>query len=434
MESKVEAALGMSRKWDAREAGREVAETAIKNLIRPPDFFLLFSTIHYEKYGGFQEFLNGVWDVLPKGTPLVGGTVAGFMNNYGCYARGTSALAVSYPDIDVAIGYGNNTKRNPKKAVRHSIEMIEKGLISSQYKNKFLFNFVSGTSVMKIPGQGYKKVVDSGFMSKFIMLAFGMSQYLFQKGFGREDEIFEEIIKKLPNYHMILGASMDDYKAIRNYQFFNDKIFTNSVINMGISTDLNLDVCTTHGMNETDIKFVITKLSRNKHIIHKINNKPAVPELLRLLDWPEGFLNEKTMVHRILYYPVSLRRHGREVPVVMPGILKNSIITPCLLDDGEVSVLTVSGNNLIHAMSKNLRFFNKIQPEFGLFSTCITILETLGYKTNLLREEILDYFKEKPFVMFFGPGEGTYSPTNSITYANMSFNTVVFGHHQKMSL
>src|SRR5512136_1247059 len=88
MNVKVEAALGMSRKWNAREAGKEVAETAIKNLTLPPDFFLLFSTIHYEKYGGFQEFLNGVWDILPKKTPLIGGTVAGFINNYGCFSRG----------------------------------------------------------------------------------------------------------------------------------------------------------------------------------------------------------------------------------------------------------------------------------------------------------------------------------------------------------
>ena len=53
LESKFEAAVGMSRKWDAREAGREVARSAIQKLRHPPNFFLLFSTIHYEKYGFF---------------------------------------------------------------------------------------------------------------------------------------------------------------------------------------------------------------------------------------------------------------------------------------------------------------------------------------------------------------------------------------------
>jgi hypothetical protein len=40
---------------------------------------------------------------------------------------------------------------------------------------------------------------------------------------------------------------------------------------------------------------------------------------------------------------------------------------------------------------------------------------------------MLSYFKDKPFISFFCAGEGTYSPTSEIIYANMSFNTVVFG-------
>jgi len=427
----VDAAVGMTRKWDAREAGREVARNTIKQLNSPPNFFLLFSTIHYRDHGGFEEFLNGVWDVLPKGTPLVGGTVAGFVNNYGCYARGAAALAVSHSNMNVVLGIGKNTKRNPKRAAKHSSEMIKKGFAESKYKNNFLLNFVSGASVMKIPGQGYTRVVDSGLMSKFVMQAFGMSQYLLQKGVGREDEILEEFVKKLPDYHMILGTSIDDHKGISNYQFFNDEIFTNSVVNLGVATDLYLDICTTHGMKKTDIKFEITKLSKNKHIIHEINNKPAVSELYRILNWPEGFLNDKTMTHTIIFYPISLKRHDREVPVVMPFILKDSIMTPCVIDDGEVSILTVSGKNLVNAVKDNLRFFDGIQPEFGLCSTCMTILDTLGYKTQIIREEMLNYFKEKPFIMFFCAGEGTYSPTKKITYANMSFNTAVFGYNSQ---
>ena len=87
---KFEAAVGISRKWDAREAGREVVRSTINKLNKPPDFILLFSTIHYEKHGGLKEFLKGVWDILPKETPLIGGTVYGFMNEYGCYASGST--------------------------------------------------------------------------------------------------------------------------------------------------------------------------------------------------------------------------------------------------------------------------------------------------------------------------------------------------------
>ena len=429
MDSKLEAAIGMSRKWDAREAGREVAETAIQQLSRPPDFFLLFSTIHYEKYGGFQEFLNGVWDVLPKGTPLVGGTVTGFMNNYGCFSRGASGIAVSSSSLDVAVGLGRNTKRNPKKAAKQCAEMIQDTLKESPFQNKFLLNFISGPVMPSIPGVGQKKYIRSGFVSKFALQALGLSQTLVQKGLGREDEIFEETVQQLPEYQMILGTSMDDYKGIRNYQFFNDKLLTNTIVNLGVATDLDLNVRTTHGMKKTDLHFTITKLGARNHAICKINNKPAVPELLRLLQWPEGFLTEETMSHTILYYPISLKRRGREVPIVMPVIIKDSILVPCIIDDGDVSILTVSGKDLINAVQENLHFFDGIQPEFGLFSACMTILQTLGDKTTMLHKELCRYFKQKSFLLFYSAGEGTYSPTTDMTYANMSFNTAVFGHN-----
>ena len=415
MKSNIETAIGMTRKWDAREAGREVAETAIKNLTRPPDFFLLFSTIHYEKYGGFEEFLDGVWDVLPTETPLVGGTVTGFMNNYGCFSRGASALAVSNPSMDVAVGVGKNTKRNPHRAARQCADMIQNGLKESPYKNKFLLNFISGPVMPSIPGVGQKKYIRSGFVSKFALQALGLSQALVQKGLGREDEIFEETVQQLPDYQMILGTSMDDYKGMKNYQFFNDKILTNAVVNLGVATDLDMGVCTTHGMKPTDLHFTITKLGAGNHAICEINNKPAVPELLRLLKWPEGFLTEETMLHTILYYPISLKRRGREVPVVMPLIMKDYIFVPCIIDDGEVSILTVSGKDLINAVKENLQFFDEIQPEFGLFSACMTILQTLGHKTNIVQEELRNYFKDKSFLLFYSAGEGTYSPSQKIS-------------------
>lgn len=430
MKSKVETAIGLSRKWDARQAGREVAETAIQNLNRPPDFFLVFSTIHYEKYGGFQEFLNGVWDVLPKGTPLIGGTVTGFMNNYGCFSRGASGLAVSYPSMDVAVGVGKNTKRNPKKAATQCADMIQKKLKESPYKNKFLLNFISGPVMPSIPGVGQKKYIRSGFISKFALQVLGLSQTLVQKGLGREDEIFEQTVEQLPDYQMILGTSMDDYKGIRNYQFFNETLLTNSVVNLGVATDLDLDAYTTHGMRPTDLKFTITKLGAGNHAICEINHKPAVPELLKILHWPEGFLTEETMSHTILYYPISLRRRGKEVPIVMPVIMKDYIIAPCIIDGGEVSILTVSGKDLISAVKNNLHFFDDVQPEFGLFSACMTILQTLGHRTNIIQKELCNYFLDKPFLLFYSAGEGTYSKSKDITYANMSINTAIFGRYK----
>jgi len=43
------AGVGLSRSWDAKKAGEEVAATALEKLDKDPKFFPLFSTIHFMK-------------------------------------------------------------------------------------------------------------------------------------------------------------------------------------------------------------------------------------------------------------------------------------------------------------------------------------------------------------------------------------------------
>jgi len=135
------------------------------------------------------------------------------------------------------------------------------------------------------------------------------------------------------------------------------------------------------------------------------------------------------MLKTILYYPISFKRYDRETPVVIPFILKDSIMVPCEIDEGTVSILTVSGKNLAKSIKDNLNHYENIRPDFGLFPTCVTIFETLGSNIKIIQKDLSTYFKEKPFLMFACAGEGSYSPENKkITYANMSFNSAIFGH------
>ena len=218
-ESKLETSVGMSRKWDAREAGREVARSTLLKLSKPPNLFLLFSTIHYEKYGGFQEFLNGVWDVLPEGTTLVGGTVAGFVNTEGCFSRGASALAISYQNLDTSVGIGSNIKRNPEKAVKECIEMINK----QNKKSDFYLEFISGPIIPNFPGIGKQTVIRSktsgNLMKKMIPTLFKANM-----GTDRADEFLNYLSKHIDR-PLIGAVCYDDGKLSKNYQFFNKKIY-----------------------------------------------------------------------------------------------------------------------------------------------------------------------------------------------------------------
>ena len=427
-ESEMEVALGMSRKWDAREAGREVAREVIQKLNTPPSFFVLFSTIHYEKHGGFQELLNGVWDVLPKGTLLVGGTVTGFMNNYGCYARGVTALAVSSTEMDVTIGYGKNTKRNPKKAARQCAKMIKEGLKNSQYENGFLLNLISASELPNIPVLGRKKIYTEGFSTKILLRLFGFSQYVLQKGVGRDDEVIEEMTKHLPEFNMLGGGTLDNGENLNNFQFFNKKVLTNTIVSLGIKTKCRLDVFTTHNMKNTGINFKITKTSKDGRIIHEINGKPAASELSRLLNWPKGFLNEESWYKITYYFPLGFKIDQSEDtigPRVIGGIFGQSLATVIRSKDPNASILTIDGRSLLKTIDDNLKIFPN-KPAFGLVSSCSTRLITMGDKIYQAKDHIQRYFGEKPFIVFYVGGESTYSPQKGLNYVNMSFNSAVF--------
>jgi hypothetical protein len=104
-ETDFKASVEISRKWDGEEVAIEIVDK-IKNKMSKPKFILLFTTIHYEKE--FKKLLSGIKDAFPD-SPLIGGTVAGFMTQEGCYTRGVTALAVDYPNMNVAVGIGHNT-------------------------------------------------------------------------------------------------------------------------------------------------------------------------------------------------------------------------------------------------------------------------------------------------------------------------------------
>ena len=161
MSDDFKASVNVSRQWDGKRVGQELVDK-IKQDNVDPDFILLFSTIHYE--GEFQKFLDIVKDEFPD-APLVGGTVAGFMSNEGCYTRGVSAMATEYENLDVAVGVGHNTKRNPTSAVHGLLQSLEPtDDDKDKFSNELLLNFISGTKIPSFPFMGQRRIIKNKFL------------------------------------------------------------------------------------------------------------------------------------------------------------------------------------------------------------------------------------------------------------------------------
>jgi len=428
--SKTKAAVCMSREWDAHLAGIELGNRIVKEIPYLSNVIVLFSTIHYQEHGGLESLLKGIYSVVPQDVTLVGGTVRGFSNNYGCYTRGASALVISSNEMDLAVGIGHNTKRNPQKAAQKAAAMIHDTLAQSTYKNGFLLNIIAGAEIPNIPPIGRKKIVEPGAAPKALMRLFSVSQKTLQMGSARDEDVIEELTKLFPSYYMLGGATLDDGPGFRSYQFHNRSVLKNSLISLGMKTNTDIIVKSTHNMKKTDLEFEVTKMSSDHRIIHEINGKPALDELLRLLQWPKEFLNEETWLKTTFYFPLGGKccesSHDSNVPHVIGIILGKSLVLTCKLIGNKATILTIDGKRLFDAVDENLTPIQQASSLFGIISSCTTRLETLGHKIYHVKDQVQNYLHNQPFIIYYVGGESTYSPTEGLDYANMSFNTAVF--------
>jgi hypothetical protein len=418
-----EASLGMSRKWDAREAGREVAREVIQKLKRPPNFFLLFATIHYEKHGGFQEFLNGIWDVLPEGTPLVGGTVAGFMNNYGCYTRGCTALAVSYPNMDVAVGVGHNTKRNPKKAVDSASNMIGK---NPKHNNNAIIEILPTAVIPKIPGVGQKNVILSKKMGNgFLKLLPAMKKLNY--GYDRADEILDFLSDRFEDRVIIGGCTMDDNKMLKNYQFYNQKIENNTLLTLNLSMPTKFFTSTITGYKVQDKTFNVDDISNDKHVIKKIDGEGARSALFEKLNLK---IEEKDAVYQLyknaFYYPLGFKKSGIWHACMIGLIYGENLIFANKIEDKTLTLLTVSIENTLTKINDSILKLSEQYPSCVLGFACETFLETLGKDIF----EVQNSFKKLkvPFLVPFVAGESIFTPEIGAHHLYESINLLAFGN------
>lgn len=416
-----EAAIAMSRKWNATEAGEEIGKQIIEKMKNKPKFVLLFSTIHYEKLGGFQKFLDAVNAQLPKGTPVVGGTVAGFMNNYGCYTRGASALAVYSDEMDVAVGVGHNTKRNPKKAAEECVGMIKH---TNTFQNSLTISTISNGTVPPLPLIGRNRVtrIPIPLLDSLFIKIFSLVNTSLQYGVGREVEVLDAFFKNSQDSDAIVVSSYDDNKSISNYQFFNTQVKENSICTLSVLSNLKTFSTTAYGIYSVGKSFKISEQGLFGCTFGQINGMPATKQVLKILNWPENYLDER-IYRRTYYYPIGYKINETLYPHVMGLFIGNHICCTYPFKQTELEVLHTSGSRLIKDVETDL---STLPPKKNLCLgvACTSQLEFLGANLYKIQEKLTKSFGSVPFLVLFSAGEGLKSKNEPFKYFNESFNLV----------
>ncbi|RLF58900.1 MAG: hypothetical protein DRN25_04690, partial [Thermoplasmata archaeon] len=379
----------------------------------------------YEKYGGFQELLNGVWEVLPEGTPLIGGTVAGFMNNYGCFARGVTGLAVYYPRMDVAVGVGHNTKRSPKKAGKRAAEMIRSRIKDGKFENKFLFVVISGPTLPQSEGFGTLKIITDKRLSKLLSKLTNISTRINQIGLGRESEVLEGLCEGMMEYSLIGISSNDDNRYMNHFQFYKDNVYKNSVVTLGINTDLSIYIKTSYGLIPTGKKAKVTGTENWNYIIKSLDNKPAVDVFFEKTGIMREIITDEN-IHRITpFLPIGCyHKDGTLHPYPVASFLGEYLLVGHNIVNDEIEFFLATGESLLKAVDESLKHLPNT-PKFMIISSCAGRLETLGKMIYAVRDKIMERV-DCPFLTLYGLGEERKDPFKPPHLLQESFNVAAF--------
>jgi hypothetical protein len=413
-----------TKEKDAYKAGKELTNKILQNLNDKPDFILLYCIGRYENYGGIQNLLKGLWENLPQDTKLIGGLVNGFITRQGCYAEGAVALAVKYDDMHIAVSYGKNTKRNPKKAAKQFVKNIKVNA-KNTYKHKLLLTNISGMEIPKSSGDN--PIIKSKIGGKIIPIMLKIMQKTKQKGFGREDELLKEISKQLPDYEIIHGSNGSVVDFSKNHQFLNKQVLTESVVGLLIETDADYFLNYANAAEETDIKLKITKISKDRRIIKKINNKHALSEFLRLMNWTMQDFERVKWVDITSKYPLGYYKNNKIFLRTILMIMGNYLGCLCEVEENEVFIAKMSTDKMVDSVNELLK---PEKPDFGFFTSCIARQGYLGPKIFQVQEKLKKYFQEKPFLLIYVGGEGLKKQGEEISILNETITCAIFEKNQ----
>jgi hypothetical protein len=432
LKPKIESAIGISTKWNAIEAGREVAKMVLSRMKNTPNFVLLYSTIHYKNNGGFQNLLNGIWEILPEKTALIGGTVSGFINNYGCYTHGVTAIAISYKNMDIATGIGSNTKRNPKLAAKICSKKIKKKLKNSKYNNKFLINSISGPTIPKIPFLGRVNIIKSKAVGLlFSYIAMPITEFL-GYGIGKEGDIVDKIGKEMKEFHIIGGSTMDDGKQISCFQFCGNKVYRNSIIALGVCTDLPIFLKGAINLKETNKSFKITKSIFGKRIITKIEGKPAKKRFIEVMGFSDQLYKDLGAFYykTANYFPISFEGN-REFVSGIGAFLGENILLGYKARGDNVVILSVSGRDSLDTIDEIFtKDYDKLLPFVFMPASGIRFINMVGDKTYDIKKRLDKYLGNIPYLLIGTVNENIGFPNQDTFSRVYSINALSFDNNE----
>jgi len=222
--------IGISTKLDSFSAGKEAARNALYQLARPEvDIAIVFISPIFEQ----QIVIKAVRSITGY-APLVGCSSTGTIASSGVFRNSVAVCTISSDSSRFSCAVGHNISKNPRLAGSQAARL------SSNLKN--------------VTKQVYIMLSDclSGNMADILRGA-------------------QEI--RGTSFPIIGGAAIDDLGFQKSYQYFNNNIYSDSVVGILMGGDIRIGIGNAHGWQPIGKPHKITKARLN--VIKEIDGRRA---------------------------------------------------------------------------------------------------------------------------------------------------------------
>lgn len=349
-------------------AGKEAVSSAINDLDKEAHLIIAFSSVAYDQ----EKLLQGMNEARGNAT-LIGGSAAGEITSYATTFDSVIAMAINAPNIKFNAGYGTGVGADSNKA----------GADAAQ-------------AVLDAAG---------GKINLFIMIPEGLA--------GNGSAIVrgaQSVLGK--NFPISGGSAGDDYLFQKTWQYFNNKLLTDSVVGVGLSGDFAFGLGVRHGWEPVGLPVKVTK--SEGAVLKELDGQPA----LKIYQDYFGKEAEELIsapIARIAYtYPLGMSVEGSDELLIRDPVIANEkgeITLAGEIPQGATIRLMIGDRNKAIAAAKEaaqtaLAQLEGKNPQVIIMFNCMARNRLLGVRCNEENETVQNVFgRAANMIGFYTYGE-----------------------------
>ncbi|MDD3627110.1 MAG: FIST N-terminal domain-containing protein [bacterium] len=381
------AAIGHSIDVDSIDAITEVLNQCRKGLgSNIPKAGFLFSAIDHDHEKMLKFLLKRYPDLQ-----LIGCTTDGELSSkLGFQDDSVTLILFTSDSIEFGAGLGEGLSSNITKACSTAVKLAGKHL-----NNKGIKLAITTPDSLTVSG---------------VKILNGLSREL-----GRDFPIFG-------------GTAGDQYRMKKTFQFFGDKVYTDSVPVMLISGAISYSHGIYSGWTPVGKKLKVTKVKGN--IIFEVEKRPALDLYLHYFgkgstifgEYPIAVFNKKSDKFYYIRSPIKFNEKDRSI-TYSGEVPLNAYIQ--FAEGTRTEIINAAKDSVQEALKR----FSGSSPEAALVFSCSARKSLLGTRTrdefNLIKDVIK---KDIKICGFYTYGEiGACTPCSNSSFHNSTFITLLLG-------